>query len=282
VRLRLDAIDHKILKELQDDGRVTNVELSQRVGISAPPCLRRVRALELAGYLKGYRALLDEKRLGFEVTVFAMVHLSSQTEADLQAFEPDAEVVVLAVMQDQRLLAVLPLTRKRIWFHGIQLSELRGAANFHSVTFDLLRVPGPQGDAAIAQIWQRIRAMRDWHVLELPSVPQEGGAHELLQQAARDGFATLTDVFADSPVLHVKTRSDGRPDPVAETNSRFRHELRRAARRLQSELGAPPELCRIAQPESEALKRFYELEASGWKGSNGTAIQSCSDTLHYY
>src|SRR6266581_1990211 len=87
VRLRLDAIDRKILKELQDDGRVTNVELSQRVGISPPPCLRRVRALEIAGYIKGYRALLDEKRLGFEVTVFAMVHLSSQAEADLVAFE---------------------------------------------------------------------------------------------------------------------------------------------------------------------------------------------------
>ena len=84
---RLDAIDRKILKELQDDGRITNVELSQRVGISAPPCLRRVRALEQAGYIKGYRALLDEKLLGFEVTVFAMVHLSSQAEPDLEAFE---------------------------------------------------------------------------------------------------------------------------------------------------------------------------------------------------
>jgi len=87
VGLRLDAIDLKILKELQDDGRVTNVELSQRVGVSPPPCLRRVRVLELAGYIKGYRALLDEKLLGFEVTVFAMVHLSSQAEADLESFE---------------------------------------------------------------------------------------------------------------------------------------------------------------------------------------------------
>ncbi len=87
MRSRLDAIDRMILKELQDDGRVTNVELARRVGISAPPCLRRVRALEEAGYIKGYRALLDEKMLGFEVTVFAMVHLSSQAEADLTAFE---------------------------------------------------------------------------------------------------------------------------------------------------------------------------------------------------
>lgn len=84
---RLDAIDWNILKELQGDGRMTNVELARRVGISAPPCLRRVRALEEAGFIKGYRALLDEKRLGYEVTVFAMVHLASQAEADLNAFE---------------------------------------------------------------------------------------------------------------------------------------------------------------------------------------------------
>src|SRR4029078_1047781 len=85
VPARLDAIDRKILKELQEDGRITNVELASRVGISAPPCLSRVRALEEAGYIKGYRALLDEKKLGYEVAVFAMVHLSSQAEADLVA-----------------------------------------------------------------------------------------------------------------------------------------------------------------------------------------------------
>jgi DNA-binding Lrp family transcriptional regulator len=87
VTAQLDAIDWKILKELQDDGRITNVELARRVGISAPPSLRRVRGLEEAGYIKGYRALLDEKLLGYEVTVFAMVHLASQAEADLAAFE---------------------------------------------------------------------------------------------------------------------------------------------------------------------------------------------------
>src|SRR5437763_12757425 len=83
----LDAIDRRILLELQADGRMTNVELARRAGISAPPCLVRVRALEEAGYIKGCRGLLDEKLLGYEVTVFAMVHLSSQAEADLLAFE---------------------------------------------------------------------------------------------------------------------------------------------------------------------------------------------------
>tara|TARA_R110000868_G_scaffold115405_8_gene308182 strand:+ start:1092 stop:1571 length:480 start_codon:yes stop_codon:yes gene_type:complete len=86
-RAKLDAIDLHILRELQADGRITNVDLSERVGISAPPCLRRVRALEEAGFIQGYHADLNGKALGFEVTVFAMVGLHSQAEADLQAFE---------------------------------------------------------------------------------------------------------------------------------------------------------------------------------------------------
>jgi DNA-binding Lrp family transcriptional regulator len=87
MRVRLDPLDWRILKELQADGRITNVALSQRVGLSAPPCLRRVRALEEAGLVRGYTALLDEKRLGFEVTAFAMVGLHAQTEVDLRTFE---------------------------------------------------------------------------------------------------------------------------------------------------------------------------------------------------
>ena len=87
---RLDVTDWRILRELQEDGRITNVELARRVGISAPPCLRRVRALEEAGIIKGFTALLDEKALGFDVTAFAMVGLHSQAEADLIAFEERA------------------------------------------------------------------------------------------------------------------------------------------------------------------------------------------------
>ena len=84
---RLDPIDRKILAELQADGRMTNVELAKRVGISAPPCLRRVRTLEEAGYIRGYHARVDARELGFEVQVFAMVGLQSQAEADLSKFE---------------------------------------------------------------------------------------------------------------------------------------------------------------------------------------------------
>ncbi len=87
VRVKLDFIDRNILRQLQDEGRITNVELANRVGISAPPCLRRVRALEEAGFIRGYHADIEPGELGYNVTVFAQVGLTSQAEPDLVAFE---------------------------------------------------------------------------------------------------------------------------------------------------------------------------------------------------
>ena len=86
-KVKLDRIDRRLLHDLQAEGRITNVELSRRAGISAPPCLRRVRALEDAGYILGYHADLEPKALGFHVTVFAQVGLSSQADRDLEEFE---------------------------------------------------------------------------------------------------------------------------------------------------------------------------------------------------
>jgi len=86
-RHKLDSVDLKILAELQADGRMTNVDLAVKAGITAPPCLRRVRTLEKSGYIQGYHADLNAAALGFEVTAFAFVGLSSQAEADLKAFE---------------------------------------------------------------------------------------------------------------------------------------------------------------------------------------------------
>ncbi|KQT32696.1 ArsR family transcriptional regulator [Sphingomonas sp. Leaf412] len=85
--MTLDRIDREILALLQQDGRMTNVELAERVGLTAPPCLRRVRALEQAGVIRGYHAECDAAKLGFPITVFAMVSLKSQAEHDLSAFE---------------------------------------------------------------------------------------------------------------------------------------------------------------------------------------------------
>ncbi len=88
-RVKLDRIDRRILRDLQDQGRMTNVELAQRAQISAPPCLRRVRALEQSGFIKGYHADIDAERLGFEVLFFAIVGLDTQSESVLTGFEAE-------------------------------------------------------------------------------------------------------------------------------------------------------------------------------------------------
>jgi DNA-binding Lrp family transcriptional regulator len=84
--VKLDRIDLRILRELQKDGRMTNVELAKHVGISAPPCLRRVRALEEAGYIRGYHADVAADKLGFGITIFTQISLTNHTETDLQNF----------------------------------------------------------------------------------------------------------------------------------------------------------------------------------------------------
>lgn len=86
VKADLDAIDWKILRELQTDGRMTNVELSRRVGISAPPCLRRVKRLEDEGIIRSYRALLNAPALGMDVVAFCLIGLHHQSDAELKAF----------------------------------------------------------------------------------------------------------------------------------------------------------------------------------------------------
>ncbi|GJL84468.1 MAG: AsnC family transcriptional regulator [Micavibrio sp.] len=88
---------------MQGDGRITNVELSKNVGISAPPCLRRVRALEESGYIKGYHAKIDPSALGYSVVVFAMVKLTSQAEKDLLAFEK--RIAELEMVRECHMLA---------------------------------------------------------------------------------------------------------------------------------------------------------------------------------
>lgn len=98
----LDHTDRLILRTLQQEGRITNVELAARSGLTAPPCLRRVRALEEAGVIRGYHAVISAEALGWPITVFAMVSLKSQADADLRAFE--AHVAALPRVRECHML----------------------------------------------------------------------------------------------------------------------------------------------------------------------------------
>ncbi|WP_296423717.1 Lrp/AsnC family transcriptional regulator [Yoonia sp.] len=149
---KLDDIDRMILAELQADGRMTNVELAKRVGISAPPCLRRVRTLEEQGFIEGYHAVVNARSLGFEVQVFAMVGLVSQAEADLTAFEKKClgwplvrECHMLNGEVDFILKCVAPDLRT---FQRFLTEELTSAPNVASVKTSLV-IRGAKDDPGV-------------------------------------------------------------------------------------------------------------------------------------
>lgn len=158
---KLDQIDRRILAELQADGRMTNVELARRVGISAPPCLRRVRTLEESGYILGYHAAVDARALGFEVQVFAMVGLQSQAEADLSAFETRCrdwplvrECHMLNGEVDFILKCVAPDLSS---FQSFLTGQLTAAANVASVKTSLvIRVAKDQPGVPFDVLEQRL------------------------------------------------------------------------------------------------------------------------------
>ena len=137
----LDDIDRKLLAELQAEGRVTNVELASRVGLTAPPCLRRVRSLEDDGIIKGYHAELDASKLGFTITVFAMVSLKSQAEESLRAFE--AAMHALPEVREVHMLNgeidfILKIVSKDLQsFQEFLTSKLTPAPNVDSVKTSL-------------------------------------------------------------------------------------------------------------------------------------------------
>lgn len=137
----LDPIDQLILAELQDDGRMTNVELAQRVGLTAPPCLRRVKSLEQSGIIEGYHARLSAARLGFTITVFAMVSLKSQAEADLKAFEDHVaglDLVRECHMLNGEIDFILKIVARDLQeFQSFLTSKLTPAPNVASVKTSL-------------------------------------------------------------------------------------------------------------------------------------------------
>ncbi len=137
----LDEIDMKLLAELQDNGRITNVDLAAKVGLTAPPCLRRMRTLEETGVIKSYHASVDASKLGYTITVFAMVSLKSQAEKDLRAFEqhvralPDVRECHMLNGEIDFILKIVARDLKS--FQELLTSQLTSAPNVSSVKTSL-------------------------------------------------------------------------------------------------------------------------------------------------
>lgn len=137
--MKLDRLDRKILDVLQEDGRIANAELAERVGLSASACLRRVRALEDAGIIDKYVTLLDQRKLGRRMDIFVEISLSGQSKETLENFERAVtrsdeimECFLMAGDADYilRLTAADPVDFERI--HRDHLSQLPGVLRMKS------------------------------------------------------------------------------------------------------------------------------------------------------
>jgi Lrp/AsnC family leucine-responsive transcriptional regulator len=127
----MDAIDAKILQELESDGRISNLQLAERVGLSPSACLRRVQSLEAEGVIRGYKAILDRAQLGAGLTVFVMVGLSGQLQRDARAFER-------AMADAPEVRECHNITGSVEYLLRVEVPDLAAYKHFHSDTLGTL------------------------------------------------------------------------------------------------------------------------------------------------
>jgi hypothetical protein len=201
-------------------------------------------------------------------------------ESYVRAFEPDATLVVISVWRDGRLRALLPLILDVFSQYGIPIRRLRFPGNVHCCRFDLARCAGVEGEDAVRSIWGYLKETSDWDVLDVRYTPQGGGVEQLQRAAKVDGFLVhrMPEWFSLS--LPIEESQGSRQSWMAGTSQKFRANVRRTRRQID-EFGQVRFFhCTEAVPEM--LSRFYELERSGWKGKQGTAIACSERTRDFY
>jgi CelD/BcsL family acetyltransferase involved in cellulose biosynthesis len=197
--------------------------------------------------------------------------------AYLRAFEPASTVLVAARHDLRKLQAVLPFVERETLFCGLPVRMLQGAANTHSCRFDLLRAANGDGEAAVQDLWNVLRDRAEWDVIELPLIPQGGAAESLLAAAKQDGYLTGQWESLCSAYIPLAGITDASSIP---RDAHFRQNLRR--RLAKAKKRWPVELTHVRTADPNALQRFYEVEKSGWKGKDRTAIDCSDSTRRFY
>jgi CelD/BcsL family acetyltransferase involved in cellulose biosynthesis len=233
-------------------------------------------------------------------------------QAYLRAFEPQADVIVLSVWAGAKLRGVLPLVRHRVKAYGLPITKLSLPANVHSLRASLTVCPGYESEAVLKALWQGVKNLPQWDVLDVANVVGGNGLDRLRAVAQSDGYATAgkrtsqtlylpINYLKISAALEIKTepsaeaktankkaaeKKSGAQNPEAQapwlagTRPKFRSHLRRSKRQLEEQGTLACKHFDVADPE--ALQKFYDLEASGWKGAEGTAIQCNPQTRQFY
>jgi CelD/BcsL family acetyltransferase involved in cellulose biosynthesis len=201
-------------------------------------------------------------------------------QAYVRAFEPTKKLMVITSRIRGRLKAVLPLIQESALLSGFLATQLRSAANYHSCRFDAARAAGIEGDEAVVAIWNFLKNLSGWDVLQLRDVPESGALEPLFDAAQRDGFPTGRWESMHSPYLPLHQLASDREPWCSSSSAKFRERMRKRTRRLSDR--GPLRLQRVETADPRFTQLFYDLEKAGWKGREGTAIACHQNTRAFY
>ena len=255
-------------------------------GQQIPGMQRAVRVqrggLELVDQIAGeWRRLCDES--GDE----EIFYRPEWAQAYLQAFEPKADVILISVWSGTKLRGILPLVRRRIIVGGFPIVKLTLPANVHSLRASLTVCPGEEGAAVLQALWQAAKSLPQWDTLDVANVVEGSGLDRLAALAQADRYRMARKRTSQTlylPIVNTVIPStpekSAQPPWLAGTRPKFRSHLRRAKRQLEEQ--GTLELKHYSAADPAALEKFYALEASGWKGAEGTAIKCDPSTRQFY
>jgi len=208
-------------------------------------------------------------------------------QAYLQAFESKADVIIISVCSGAKLRGILPLVRRRIIVGGLPIVKLTLPANVHSLRASLTVCPGGEGATVLQALWQAAKSLPQWDTLDVANVVEGSGLDRLVALAQADVYRTARKRTSQTLYLPITASSasansdkSAQPPWLAGTRPKFRSHLRRAKRQLEDQ--GTLELKHYGAADPAALEKFYALEASGWKGAEGTAINCLPHTRQFY
>ena len=201
--------------------------------------------------------------------------------AYLSAFTPKAKILVITARADGQLKAILPLIWEKDSFSGLPVTKLSTLPKITATRFDLVQTKGPDRAAACAAVWERLKSVPGWQMLELGGAFADSPLCDLFVRAHADGYKTAILPMLPSPYLTLPAYDPKKPFTVEPRSQGQRTKLRKVNRELETPTGRL-RLVRFDEADRDALQRFYELEASGWKGKQGSAILSLPTTRQFY
>jgi CelD/BcsL family acetyltransferase involved in cellulose biosynthesis len=178
-------------------------------------------------------------------------------------------IIVIAARLGDRLCLMLPLIEETGTFSKIPVRKFRAPVNSCAGRFDAIYSAGPDGEAAIQATWRYLRELDGWDILQLRDALQGSAVSRLAAAAQADGLSTIQ--IDDKPSPYVPVPTDPELLKQLPVNARLRRQLRQIRREI-AEKSSSLKLHRVETADPKALNRFYELEASGWKGQERTAI----------